>query len=70
MSLSTGSTKLKSSFKKLKQIFEETESEWNDSTRKQFEEDVLSLLKDQVMNALQGIDKLAEVIDRAERDCN
>jgi hypothetical protein len=70
MSLNAGAIKLKTSLKKLYLRWDESESHWNDAARRDFEQEVLSPLQDQVLSTLQGIGVLAEIIDKAERDCS
>jgi hypothetical protein len=66
--LSSGAAKLALSLKHLGIKWEQAGDTWNDSTAKQFHEDFLVPLTPEVKQTLEAIGRLAEVLDRAERD--
>lgn len=69
MSLDSGPLKLKSAMKKLRINWDELEAQWNDKVRKEFEETHLDPIEYQVTATLRAMDRLAEILRRAEQDC-
>jgi hypothetical protein len=70
MNLSTGPTKLSGALKKAMIAWEQTEQEWRDSVRDQFEAKYLRPLEDELKNTVREMGTLAEVFAKAERDCS
>lgn len=70
MSLDSGPLKLKSAMKKLRLNWDELEARWNDKVRQEFEEAHLEPIEYQVTATLRAMDRLAEVLRRAEQDCS
>jgi hypothetical protein len=66
--LSSGAAKLALALKQLNIKWEQAAETWNDSTAKKFQEDFLVPLTPDVKQTLEAIGRLAEVLDRAERD--
>jgi hypothetical protein len=67
--LTSGSAKIAAAYKKLRLNWETTKEHWNDQNRIHFEEQYLDTLEPQVTAALDAIAALADVLGRAERDC-
>jgi hypothetical protein len=67
--LTTGAAKLSSAYKILKVRWEDTKEHWHDANRKRFEESYLDPLEPQIAATLEAIGRLAEVLAKAERDC-
>jgi hypothetical protein len=47
-----------------------TEASWSDAVRKRFEDRYLAPIEPAVDSALNGLQKLAEVLDHVKRDCS
>jgi hypothetical protein len=65
-----GSNRLKHAIKTLQEHWLITESTWNDSVRRRFEERHLRPLDPAVDAALIGMQRLAEILDQVRRDCS
>ena len=65
-----GSNRLKQAIRALRDQWLVTEETWSDSVRQRFEERYLAPLEPATQAAVFGIQKLAEVIDQARRDCS
>ena len=65
-----GSNRLKQAVRALRDQWLVTEETWGDSVRQRFEERYLAPLEPAVQSAVFGIQKLAEVLDQARRDCS
>ena len=65
-----GSNRLKHAIRALRDQWLVTEETWSDSVRQRFEERYLAPLEPATQAAVFGIQKLAEVIDQARRDCS
>lgn len=65
-----GSNRLKQAIRALRDQWLVTEETWSDSVRQRFEERYLAPLEPATQAAVFGIQKLAEVIDLARRDCS
>ena len=66
--LSSGAAKLALAVKHLGIKWEQATDTWNDATAKQFHEEFLVPLTPEVKQMLDAIGRLAEILDRAERD--
>jgi len=66
--LSSGAAKLALAVKHLGIKWEQATDTWNDATAKKFNEDFLVPLTPEVKQMLEAIGRLAEILDRAERD--
>jgi hypothetical protein len=65
-----GSNRLKQSIRALKDHWLITEATWSDTVRTRFEERYLSPLGPAIDSAVNGMQKLAEVLDHVRRDCS
>jgi hypothetical protein len=54
----------------LREKWTDFEGHWKDRVRQEFEEKYLAELQERVRSTMDAMDRLAEVIDRAERDCS
>ena len=69
MALSTGSSKLSLTLKELRLRWEETKNHWNDPVSQAFDDNHIGPLEAQVIATLRGIDRLAQVLTRAQSEC-
>lgn len=67
--IESGQTKLAHSLKALLEQWDIVETHWKDSIRDEFEKRHLNELADQSRRALSAMDRLAEIIRQARRDC-
>ena len=65
-----GSTRLNQTVRALKDQWLVTEATWDDSVRRRFEDRYLAPLEPAVDSAINGMMKIAEVIDQVRRDCS
>jgi len=65
-----GSSRLSQTIRALRDQWLVTESTWNDSARQRFEERYLAPLEPAVDAAVNGLQKIAEVLDQVRRDCS
>jgi hypothetical protein len=65
-----GSTRLHQTVRALRDHWLVTEATWGDSVRQRFEERYLAPLEPAVDSAMNGMHKLAEVLDQVRRDCS
>lgn len=65
-----GSTQLAQSTNALRDQWRTTEETWNDAVRRRFEDRFLAPLEPAVDSAVNGFQKIAEVIDRVRKDCS
>jgi len=65
-----GSTRLSQTIRVVRDQWLLTESTWNDSARQRFEERYLAPLEPAVDAAVNGLQKIAEVLDQVRRDCS
>jgi hypothetical protein len=65
-----GSTRLKQTVRALKDQWLVTEETWGDKVRQRFEERYLAPLEPAVDSAINGMQKIAEVLDQVRRDCS
>lgn len=68
MKLSTGRIKLHSTMKTLHLHWERIKPGWNDAVCKEFEENCLEPLGQEVAATLRGIDRLAQVLEKVEQE--
>jgi len=68
--LVSGAAKLSGALKNLSLHWDETKDEWRDAACRRFEEDHLVPLEPKVHLALDSIARLAEALERAQRECN
>ena len=65
-----GSTRLNQTIRALRDQWLVTEATWGDSVRQRFEERYLAPLEPAVDAAINGLQKMAEVLDQVRRDCS
>jgi hypothetical protein len=65
-----GSTRLNRTVRALKDQWLVVEATWGDSVRRRFEERYLAPLEPAVDSAINGLQKIAEVLDHVRRDCS
>jgi hypothetical protein len=65
-----GVNRMRHAFKSLQDQWLATEATWNDSVRHRFEERYIMPIEPAVDSAINGMQKLAEVLDRLRRDCS
>jgi len=65
-----GSTRLHQTIRIIQDQWLLTESTWSDSVRQRFEERYLAPLDSAVGSAINGMQKVAEVLDQVRRDCS
>jgi hypothetical protein len=65
-----GSTRLKQTVRALKDQWLVTEETWGDKVRQRFEDRYLAPLEPAVDSAINGMQKIAEVLDQVRRDCS
>lgn len=69
MNLSTGWTELNGALKDLRTSWDETSPVWTDAVRRGFEEEFLTPLDAQTIATLRAMDRLAQVLLKAQQDC-
>jgi hypothetical protein len=65
-----GANRLKAAMKSLQDHWLTTEATWNDSVRQKFEERYILPLDPAIDAAINGMRKLADVLDKVRRDCS
>jgi hypothetical protein len=65
-----GATRLKQTTRVLRDQWLSTEAGWGDAVRQRFEERYLAPIEPAVDAAINGLQKMAEVLDRVRRDCS
>jgi hypothetical protein len=65
-----GSTRLKQTIRALRDQWLSTEATWSDVVRQRFEERYLAPLEPAVDSAVNGLQAMAEVLERVRRDCS
>jgi hypothetical protein len=69
MSLDTGRYQLFSTFKTLRERWEETCVHWQDGIRQEFAEKYWQALEPRVRATMSAIDRLGQIIGRARQEC-
>lgn len=69
MSLATGRAKLVGSMKELMLKWERTREHWDDPMSRTLEDRVLNPLEPKIRAAAVAMEKMAEVLAKARRDC-
>jgi hypothetical protein len=67
--LTSGAAKISAAYKTLKVRWENTKEHWHDDNCRKFEENYIDPLEPQINAALEAIVRLAEVLGRAEQEC-
>ena len=65
-----GANRLKQTMRALKDQWLITEATWSDTVRRRFEDRYLGPLDPAVDAAVNGMQKMAEVLDQVRRDCS
>ncbi len=65
-----GANRLKAAMKSLQEHWLITEATWNDSVRQKFEERYILPLDPAIDAAINGMRKLADVLEKVRRDCS
>ena len=66
----SGSNRLKQTLRALKDQWLVTEATWSDVVRRKFEDRYLAPVDPAVDAAVNGMQKIAEVLDQVRRDCS
>jgi hypothetical protein len=67
--LTTGTAKMATAYKTMRLHWDVTTEQWQDANQRRFEERFLNPLDPQLRSALEAIGRLAEILNRAEREC-
>ena len=67
--LNTGLGRLAEGFSQLKDRLAEVKTQWNDEAIRQFEKNHLQEIPARMQLMLAAVQRLAEVVERAEREC-
>ena len=65
-----GATRLKQTTRVLRDQWLVTEETWGDAARQRFEERYLAPLEPAVESAINGLQAMAEVLEKVRRDCS
>lgn len=68
--LNTGASILEDALKTLQTVRSETTELWDDETNRKFQEEYLAPLEPKVRRVVDAVRRLADVMVRAERDCD
>ena len=68
--LNTGAIRLTRSAKKLRDHWLEAKDHWNDQNSREFEKNHLAPLAPEITMTLAAVQRLAEVLEQAERECS
>jgi hypothetical protein len=69
MSMNVGQARLRDALKQLKLRYERAQLDWDDSARREFEQQFLAPLEGQVIAAMNAMGRLSEVCSAAKREC-
>jgi hypothetical protein len=69
MSLPSSRGQLKAALGQIKVVWEETQGRWNDPVSRGFERDFLLPLEPSARAAMAAMDKMAEILAKARREC-
>ena len=67
--LTSGAAKISTAYKTMRVHWEDTKEHWHDENRRRFEENFIDPLEPQIAAALDAIAALAEILNRAQREC-
>ncbi len=67
--LTTGAAKIAAAHKALRLRWEDTKEHWHDQNCRRFEATYIEPLDPHIAAALEAISRLAELLNRAEREC-
>lgn len=69
MNLHDGKAKLAFAGKKLGLHWDDAHAQWDDAASRDFQRDYLEPLEPLVANTLRAIERLAEILSRAQQEC-
>jgi hypothetical protein len=64
-----GKAKLTYAGRKLRLRWEQTQTQWNDQVTRDFDRQHLQPIEPKLVDAVRAIERLAEILTRAEREC-
>jgi hypothetical protein len=67
---SAGSVRLREALRTLRVKWEESQSDWNDEVRREFEERYLESLEPRVLATLNSMTNLMQVLAKAQQECS
>lgn len=67
--LNTGLGQLSHAFSQLRERLNESQADWNDSARQQFEKEHLNEIPNRLQLLVAAVQRLSEVLEKAEKDC-
>lgn len=70
MSVKVAQANLMDALKQLRFKWERTRGEWDDHASRRFEKEVLLALEPRILAAVKGLDRVAELMDQARRECS
>jgi hypothetical protein len=68
--LNSGLGQLSQAFSQLKDRLASTRSQWDDATRKQFEQTHLNEVPARMQLLVAAVQRLSDVLEKAEKDCD
>ena len=68
--ISAGSVRLREALRSLRTKWEDSQSDWNDQVRREFEERYLEPLEPRAMATINSMTKLMQVLAKAQQDCS
>lgn len=68
--MSAGANRLTYSLKNLRVAWDDVTATWKDQVAHDFEAHYIAPLEDRVQSTARAMDKLAEVLERAKRECS
>jgi hypothetical protein len=69
MNLHDGKAKLADSAAKLRAHWADTQADWHDAVSRDFEENHLAPLEPKINTVLRAVERLQEILSRAEHEC-
>jgi len=69
MSLNVAKANLMDALKTLRARWEKAGADWDDDTRRQFQQDFIDPLDTKILAAAKGLDHVSDLIAAARRDC-
>jgi hypothetical protein len=67
--MSAGSARLNHALKTLRERWDDTKGSWSDTAAREFEKNHIHPLESQTTNAIRGMEKLSEILQRLKHDC-
>lgn len=69
MSLNAAQSGLTSAYKELRQRWDRISEDWDDPVSREIEKSLLDQLEPQIRQAVNGLSKMSEAMQAAEREC-